>query len=245
MHKPIIGITSDTNYIKRNDEYSGLEVNYSQKVFSDAVFAAGGLPYMIPMNGGDYADELMEVLDGLIIIGGHDVSPLVYGQEPRAKLGMTRPDRDASDLALFEEAKKRRVPVLGVCRGLQLINAAQGGTLYQDLSEDERIQVQHDQLAKPDQLVHAIFVQPGTNLSRIISDGEIVNSIHHQVIDQLGEGLTVSALSNDGVIEAMESQEKIPLIMAVQWHPETIFQDYPQHLKIFEDLIYRAEAYRY
>lgn len=86
MTKPIIGITSDTSFLERTDEYRGLEINYSQKVFSDAIFQAGGIPYMIPMNAGEYVEDVMSVIDGLILIGGHDVSPLVYKQEPRKRL---------------------------------------------------------------------------------------------------------------------------------------------------------------
>ena len=134
MTKPIIGITSDTSFLERTDEYRGLEINYSQKVFSDAIFQAGGIPYMIPMNAGEYVEDVMSVIDGLILIGGHDVSPLVYKQEPRKKIGTIKPDRDTNDAVLFQGAVEKGIPVLGVCRGLQLINALLGGSLHQDLS---------------------------------------------------------------------------------------------------------------
>lgn len=243
MRKPIIGITSDSDFLQRNNKYSGLEIYYSQTVFSDAVFETGGIPYMIPMSAGAYADDILNIIDGLIIIGGHDVSPLNYLQEPREKLGVIKPQRDASDLALFEAAQELRKPILGVCRGHQLVNVALGGSLYQDLSENSEITIQHDQMAKPDQVVHSIKVNPESYMAKLIDENTLVNSVHHQIIDQLAATLKASAWSNDGVIEAFESHEEVPLIIGVQWHPEVLYQDYSQQLGIFEDLINRANFY--
>lgn len=244
MTKPIIGITSDTSFLERTDEYRGLEINYSQKVFSDAIFQAGGIPYMIPMNAGEYVEDVMSVIDGLILIGGHDVSPLVYKQEPRKKIGTIKPNRDTNDAVLFQGAVEKGIPVLGVCRGLQLINALLGGSLHQDLSEYEGISIQHDQKAKPEYMTHSISVDQDSYTSRLVDDQSLVNSIHHQIVNELAPGLKASAWSQDKVIEAFESTEDIPLIIGVQWHPEVLFERDPAHLRAFSDLVQRAENFK-
>ena len=244
MTKPIIGITSDTSFLERTDEYRGLEINYSQKVFSDAIFQAGGIPYMIPMNAGEYVEDVMSVIDGLILIGGHDVSPLVYKQEPRKKIGTIKPDRDTNDAVLFQGAVEKGIPVLGVCRGLQLINALLGGSLHQDLSEYEGISIQHDQKAKPEYMTHSISVDQDSYTSRLVDDQSLVNSIHHQIVNELAPGLKASVWSQDKVIEAFESTEDIPLIIGVQWHPEVLFERDPAHLRAFSDLVQRAENFK-
>lgn len=241
MTKPVIGITSDTNFLERTDEYMGLEINFSQKVFSDAIFEAGGIPYMIPMNAGEYADDIMSVIDGLIIIGGHDVSPLVYQQEPRKKIGTIKPDRDTNDTQLFRKAIDNGIPVLGVCRGLQLINAVLGGTLYQDLSEYDGISIQHNQKAKPEYVTHSINVDQDSYISRLVDDMSLINSVHHQMVDELAPSLKASAWSQDQVIEAFESKEETPLIIGVQWHPEVLFASDRSHLRPFADLVNRAK----
>lgn len=241
MTKPVIGITSDTNFLERTDEYMGLEINFSQKVFSDAIFEAGGIPYMIPMNAGEYADDIMSVIDGLIIIGGHDVSPLVYQQEPRKKIGTIKPDRDTNDTQLFRKAIDNGIPVLGVCRGLQLINAVLGGTLYQDLSEYDGISIQHNQQAKPEYVTHSINVDQDSYISRLVDDKSLINSVHHQMVDELAPSLKATAWSQDQVIEAFESKEETPLIIGVQWHPEVLFASDRSHLRPFTDLVNRAK----
>lgn len=244
MTKPVIGITSDTDFLERTDEYMGLEINFSQKVFSDAIFDAGGIPYMIPMNAGDYAEDIMSVIDGLILIGGHDVSPLVYGQEPRKKIGTIKPDRDTNDSKLFKAAVENGKPVLGVCRGLQLINALMGGTLYQDLSEYEGIEIQHNQKAKPEYPTHSIKVAEASYMANLVDNMSLINSVHHQMVDELAEDLKASAWSQDGVIEGFESTEEIPLIIGVQWHPEVLYKNHRSHLRPFTDLVERANKLR-
>lgn len=240
MTKPVIGITSDTNFLERTDEYMGLEINFSQKVFSDAIFEAGGIPYMIPMNAGAFSEDIMSVIDGLIIIGGHDVSPLVYGQEPRKKIQTIKPDRDENDSKLFYGAVEKGIPVLGVCRGLQLINALMGGTLHQDLSEAKDITIQHSQKAKPEYVTHSVKVATNSYMSNIIEDQTLVNSVHHQIVNDLAPNLEATVWSKDNVIEAFESKEAIPLIIGVQWHPEVLFTNDSTHLKPFTDLVERA-----
>ena len=244
MKKPVIGITSDTNFLERTDEYTGLEINFSQKVFSDAIFEAGGIPYMIPMNAGTYVEDIMSVIDGLIIIGGHDVSPLVYNQEPRKKIGTIKPTRDEHDTQLFHGAINKGIPVLGVCRGLQLINALMGGTLHQDLSEYEGITIQHDQKAKPEYVTHSIKVDPDSYTAGLVDNNTLVNSVHHQMVNKLAPSLKATAWSQDDVIEAFESTEEIPVIIGVQWHPEVLFAKDSEHLRPFTDLVERATKLR-
>lgn len=247
MKKPVIGITSDTGFLEKSDKYLGLEINFSQKVFSDAIFQAGGIPHMLPMNAGEYAEDIMSVLDGLIIIGGHDVSPLAYNQEIRAKNGPTKPERDDNDTRLFKAAMENEIPVLGVCRGHQLINVILGGTLYQDLSEYSEYSetvIQHDQQSKPKELTHKIKFVEDTYSSGLFEKQIWVNSVHHQMVDDLSPELIPTAWSTDQIIEGFESKEETPLIIGVQWHPEVLFEQHANQLGIFKDLIERAKVYQ-
>ena len=244
MNKPIIGITADIGYMARTDTYTGLPVHFIQTAFAEAVHEAGGIPLIIPTNASDYIDDIMSLVDGVILTGGSDVSPQYYGQEPRAKLGMTKPDRDKTETEVFKAAIRDQKPVLGVCRGLQLLNAALGGTLYQDLSENEAVTIQHDQLSRPSVTTHTVSVDQNSYIHRLIKDGTYVNSYHHQIIDSLAEDLRSTAYSRDGVIEGVESLEELPLIIGTQWHPETLFKEHPEQVAIFEGLVQRADSYR-
>ena len=244
MRRPIIGITMDVGAMQASGTYTGLTVHYAQAAFAEAVEAAGGIPYLIPLNAQAYLSEVIELIDGLILIGGSDVGPIHYQQQPREKLGPIKPERDLTDIALFKAAVAAQIPVLGVCRGMQLLNAVLGGTLHQDLSENPNISIQHDQKSAPNVVTHTIEVASESYWSRLVTDQSYVNSYHHQVIDQLAPSLKATVFSSDQVIEAVESEEEVPLILGVQWHPETLYQDVSDQLAIFQDLIQRANHYR-
>ena len=244
MRRPIIGITMDVGAMQASGTYTGLTAHYAQAAFAEAVEAASGIPYLIPLNAQAYLSEVIELIDGLILIGGSDVGPIHYQQQPREKLGPIKPERDLTDIALFKAAVAAQIPVLGVCRGMQLLNAVLGGTLHQDLSENPNISIQHDQKSAPNVVTHTIEVESQSYWSRLVTDQSYVNSYHHQVIDQLAPGLKATVFSPDQVIEAVESEEEVPLILGVQWHPETLYQDASDQLAIFQDLIQRANHYR-
>jgi putative glutamine amidotransferase len=179
--------------------------------------------------------------DGIVIGGGGDVDPARYG-EPRREGANLEIDaqRDATDFDLFDRARRCETPTLGICRGLQVVNVALGGTLVQDLASERPGALDHetDERKRRDKTLrdHTIRIEPGTRLSRIAADREIpVNSRHHQAIERLAPGLAVSAVAPDGVIEAIEGAGAEPWLLAVQWHPENLSPGDPASRRIFEE----------
>jgi putative glutamine amidotransferase len=177
--------------------------------------------------------------DGVVLGGGCDVDPTRYGQAPRPDANLELDaDRDATDFALFERARSEGTPTLAICRGLQVVNVALGGTLIQDLPSQRPGALGHEtdeaRRENKKKLDHAVRVASGTRLSEIAAAEEIaVNSRHHQAIDRAAPGLKVSAVAPDGVIEAVESAE--PWMLAVQWHPENLAADDTSSRRLFED----------
>jgi putative glutamine amidotransferase len=182
-----------------------------------SVVAAGGVPVLLPPVP-DTAAAVVARLDGLVLSGGPDIDPGRYGAAPLASTGAPRADRDAAELGLLDAATAAGVPVLGICRGLQLLNVARRGTLHQHLP---------DVVGTPDHAPgpgtygrHAVAVDEGSLLARVLGRTSAeVPSYHHQAVDDLGRGLTVTATAPDGTVEALEDRS-LPFCLAVQWHPE-------------------------
>lgn len=189
-------------------------------VYVDAVFQAGGLPVVLPPLTPGYAGALLEGVDGLCIPGGPDIHPSLYGAEAHPMLGPTDPELDEFELALAAGAVARRIPVLGICRGAQMINVAAGGTLHQHLPACVAGGLAHRQdedMARP---THAVSVAPGSRLAAALGRGAAqVNSLHHQAVDRLGDGLRAVAWAPDGVVEAVEGAGEA-FLLGVQWHAE-------------------------
>ncbi len=176
--------------------------------------------------------------DGVVLGGGGDVDPSLYGQAPRADANLELdPGRDRTDLALFDRARRCQAPTLAICRGLQVVNVALGGTLIQDLPTERPSGVVHQivgQERNEKRLDHLVRIAPGSRLSAIAATHELaVNSRHHQAIDRTAPGLTASARAPDGVIEALEQTE--PWLLAVQWHPENLIAQDAASRRIFEE----------
>ncbi len=195
---------------------------------------AGALAVMLPLVT-DEADLacLSGALDGLILTGGHDVSPSLYGAAVSPACGAVSPERDAMERVLLRLALARDLPVLGICRGHQFLNAALGGTLYQDLPTEHPSPVNHHRGRPYDRPVHPVRVLEGTPLARAVSAGALpVNSYHHQAVRDLAPGLTPMAVSEDGLIEALCMPGK-RFVWGVQWHPEFSFRSDPASRAIF------------
>lgn len=214
--RPIIGITG--NYGAKGCE---LAQGYYQSVLQ-----AGGIPMVLPPY--DDADALCQTLDrvdGILLSGGGDINPLLLGEEPVPGLHGICPQRDAMELLLVRQAYNRQIPILGICRGIQILTAALGGTLYQDLNSQytQAPLVKHDQDLDRAYASHTVKAEPGTLLARLFpgaaDKGLPVNSFHHQAVRTPGPLLQVAAKAGDGVIEAVESNE-FKSIIGVQWHPE-------------------------
>ncbi len=199
---------------------SQLDLHFSD--YGRAVAAAGGVPVELTRDAP--VGPVLDRLDALVLSGGADIDPVRYGASPDPECGPLEPDRDAWELELVAGALERSLPVFGICRGLQLLNVARGGTLVQHVGLDQGDG--HPSFDVPRQeLVHAVKLVPGTLAAAVYGEEVKVNSLHHQVVDRLGEGLVASGRSTDGSVEALELPGR-PLL-AVQWHPELLSQPDP------------------
>ncbi len=214
---------------------SGIEFDLHFTDYPRSISLAGGLPVELTRDAD--ATEMVEHLDGLVLTGGADVEPKHYGQDPDEGLGAIEPDRDAWEMTLLAAARDKGIPILAICRGMQLLNVVCGGTLRQHVELDEG--AGHPQWdVDGHEMTHGVSVVEGT-LTAELFPGEIgVNSLHHQVIDEVGEGLVVSAKASDGVVEGLETPDGS--IVAVQWHPELLKKPDPT----FQWLVRSAEERR-
>jgi len=217
--RPKIGITV---HPRRGLEYFG--------PYRRAVTAAGAEPVdLVP------GTKTLPDLDGLLLPGGWDVDPSFYGERRDENLGETDPELDETELSLFHQARERGLPVLGICRGQQVINVAMGGSLVQHLEGHEVRALGRSHLA------HTIEVDPSSELGRAVGEHKIrVNSLHHQAIKDLADGLQQSASGEDGTVEGVESNDG--LIVAVQCHPEELASDLPWARHLFERFVARARG---
>jgi putative glutamine amidotransferase len=217
MSAPRIGITGTTRH------YAGADRSTVNAAYVRSVIAGGGIPLVLPPLLGDaYAAEIIEVLNGLVLSGGEDVDPVHYGAEAHPTVQSNiDPLRDAQEMTLYRLARKRDLPVLAICRGIQLVNVALGGSLWQDLPSDKPDGLPHNQTDGRDARTHPVNLIPGSKLARALGATHLeVNSFHHQSIRDLAPGLVVTASAPDGEIEGVESAPDDPWLLAVQWHPE-------------------------
>ena len=217
--KPIIGITSslELNPNRLNDHKTILSVDYSK-----AIINSDGIPFILPITQDiDVIREQISYLDGLLLSGGGDPDPKLYGEDCLQEIGNITPERDSFELAILDEFLKTKKPVFGVCRGLQIANIYFGGSLYQDIKYvDTNLSVNHMQKWLPDLPTHDINIAENDNiLFEIFGKKARTNSFHHQMIKKLGNDLTSIATSNDGIIEAFQNKNH-PFFYAFQWHPE-------------------------
>lgn len=189
-----------------------------------ALVASGALPVTLsPLLGVELAEQALEPFEALVLTGGEDVDPTHYRADPHPQLGVISQLRDRFELALFHQARRRGMPVLGICRGMQLINVAMGGTLFQDLPSERPSDINHAPGLGRDVRSHYVRIEAGSRVADALGTERVhANSIHHQAVRDVGTGLRASAWSEDGVIEAIESEPGEEWIMAVQWHPEEL-----------------------
>lgn len=213
LANPLIGITPLVD-IER-------ESYWMLPGYMQAVSAAGGTPVMLPLtDDAGTLEQLTDLCDGMLFSGGHDVSPALYGARPIPQCGTVSSERDAMESKLLQLALERDKPVLGVCRGLQFMNAALGGTLYQDLPTERPGAIDHDMQPPYDRPQHRVSVIDGTPLHALLgADALGVNSRHHQAINRLASALQPMAISEDGLVEAAWMPGK-RFVWGVQWHPE-------------------------
>lgn len=219
--------------VSRKEQAEGGRSAYFQ-----ALVIAGARPDELELvSAADRGRPRAEAYDGILFAGGEDVDPSLYEEEKKYESVHTDRARDDFELALLDSALERRLPILGICRGIQMINVKFGGTLYQDLKTDTAIELDHRQPDDRTQPIHAVtLTDPESRLADAFQGSCRVNSLHHQAIKRLGRGLKVTAHSEDGLAEAVEAADDYPFLMAVQWHPEEM-ASVPEQRKIFEQFL--------
>jgi putative glutamine amidotransferase len=187
-----------------------------------ALLAAGGVPLVLtPLMGPSLATRALDGVDGLLLTGGEDIEPSWYGASPSPLLSPPSRERDLFELALFAVARQHKLPILGICRGIQLINVGLGGTLFQDLPSERPGAVDHRPEGPRDSRSHRVRLQPASRAANALGGTSItVNSSHHQAIKDLAPGLIATGWTDDDLIEAAETPADTPWLLAIQWHPE-------------------------
>lgn len=234
--KKVIGI-SGSILIDKGAVFPGYKRAYVNNDYVQAVLLGGGVPLIIPVSiDEDVIEAQLKNIDGIILSGGEDVNPLLFGEQPSKFIGETMDDRDKFDLLLIKHAVKMKKPILGICRGCQILNVAFGGDLYQDCSLAKNYQINHIQKCTTSQGSHTVDIEKDSYLYSVFGDREIVNSYHHMAIKNLADGFKAIAISKDGIVEGIEKNEDL-FILGVQWHPEMMAATNEKMLDIFKLLI--------
>lgn len=242
--RPLIGLT--TSELRRPERVQHLAQSEPAEVelalnltYPSAIEKAGGVPVIVPPLQPQAISSLLTGLDGLVLTGGPDLHPSVYGADPHEKLGPTEQEIDVFELALIEAAQAEGLPVLCICRGMQALNVARGGTLVQDLPTERPSDIQHRQKDPGRVTTHHVSLRKDSETAALLGRDEIeVNSFHHQAIDRLGRDLRVVGEAADGVIEAIEATDG-QFIVGVQWHAESLVET-PEQRTLLEAFIRAA-----
>ena len=211
--------------------------------YPEAIRRAGAVPVVIPPLDVGSIGPLLDGLSGLCLSGGPDLDPFIYRAEPHPALGPTEPHLDVFEIALVRAAEARDLPVLAICRGLQVLNVARGGTLVQDLPSERPSDIEHRQEEAASIPTHDVTLQAGCQIAACLGAHEVrVNSFHHQAVDRLGSGLVAVGWASDGTIEAVETTDR-PATLAVQWHAESMVQS-PEQARLLAAFAKAAGVYR-
>lgn len=241
--KPVIGITASI-LLREQGISAGTERTFVNNDYIEAVIRAGGIPVILPiMSEDDLIAMSINSVDGIIFSGGVDINPLFYQEEPVPKLGEVFVERDEYEFKAVKAAYQSGKPILGICRGIQLLNVVFGGSLYQDLETQYPSTVaKHVQEARRDVKTHSVVIEKDTLLNKIMGTTAIqTNSFHHQAVKSVAPGFRVCARAADGVIEGIEKQD-YPFLLGVQWHPEGMFSKHDEMLRLFTALVKAANT---
>jgi putative glutamine amidotransferase len=238
---PLILVAPGTE--RTGAEFQDFSISLSHR-YTDAVIAGGGLPQILPgTNSRELIAELVRRSDGVLLTGGDDIQPSLYTKELSAelaeKMGPLEPERDLWEKYLIDEVVRHGKPLLCICRGLQMLNVALGGSLIVDIPTQVPGALNHKQMDRRAEPVHDVALTPDSLLAQITKEQTLsVNSTHHQAIGRVAETLKVVATSKDGVIEAVEWKDASrPFLLAVQWHPERLIDRYKVFLKLFNSFV--------
>ncbi|ANZ60290.1 gamma-glutamyl-gamma-aminobutyrate hydrolase family protein [Secundilactobacillus paracollinoides] len=236
--RPRIALPADT-LAEATNIINERNAAYAPRPAIEAVVKSGGVPVILPSVDPDDVVDYMDLFDGVCFLGGYDVDPTFFGEEPFEKLGPTYRKRDLFEIELLKQSVARGKAILDICRGMQLVNIGLGGTLFQDLSQDPHVTLKHNQLAPGNMPSHHITVAPDSRLFKIAGERPYINSRHHQAIRDVAPTLKVTARADDQVIEAVESIEN-DQILGVQWHPENMYKHHASSKALFADLVERS-----
>ncbi len=244
MKSPLIGITANAllEGLKESGRRGDVE-NAVPQAYVDAVEDAGGTPVLIPLvRNPSTAHRILESLDGLLLSGGGDIDPALYGEEPDPNLKVVDVEKDKLEKELIARALAKNYPLLGICRGMQILNVVAGGTLIQDIPSTARSSIQHLQRATAPVPIHRITLKKGSHLQKIAGQASLrVNSYHHQAVKKIAPGFEITATAPDGIVEGIESRRH-RFVLGVQFHPEMMFREFPVFKKIFQKLVQEAAA---
>jgi len=242
MGRPVIGIVGNL-LVEQGGFSPGMERSYVNNDYVAAVERAGGIPLILPVvRGQDVAERQTECADALLISGGYDIDPLLYGEEPHRALEFVYRDTDIFQLRTIKTALAKGQPLLAICKGIQLLNVACGGTIYQDLDEIPDSFVKHSQNRKRSCPSHTVVAEEGSVIAELLGTSFPVNSYHHQAVKDVGRGLKVTSRAMDGVAESLEMEGE-PFVVGVQWHPEMMMSGGDDMLPLFLRLVEEAEKF--
>jgi putative glutamine amidotransferase len=235
---PLIGITTSVTV------GAIPERAYVNAAYVRAVQDAGGVPVLLPPQlDGEARRALRELLAGVVLTGGGDIDPACFGEARHPTVADVSGERDALEIELTQWALERTRPILAICRGIQVLNVALGGTLHQDIPSDVPHALVHAQAQPRREPTHRVKVEDGTRLARVLGTAEVeVNSFHHQALARLGRGLRAVAWAPDGVVEGVETSDAGPFVVGVQWHPEDLVGHDAAARNLFRALVDESRA---
>lgn len=242
MGNPIIGVFADTMSCNKGG-FGDVTRQYINAAYISAVEDAGAVPFIIPVSSDlEKTKKLIDLCDGLLFPGGEDIDPGYYGENPHKNLGEIRPEVDKFLFHSLLYALEQRKPALGICKGMQMMVVATGGSLYQDIySQREEETFLHCQSGRRTYGVHQVQIDKDSRLFQILETEQIAtNSMHHQSVRTLGKGLRLSAHTEDGIVEAVESLDG--RLIGVQWHPEEMVPESDAMKRLFKNLVQRASV---
>lgn len=240
MKKLRIAVTADT-MPEISHVTNIIRAPFSPRQLVEVIAELDDIPVVLPDVTGACGEDYVELFDGLIIPGGPDIDPRFFGEQPFWALGRTNYKRDVFEIGLVQAAHCAGKPLLGICRGCQLINVAFGGTVYQDLrTQFAEAYIQHSQQALGSYSVHEVRFLEGSSLYQTFGGTTQVNSRHHQAVHEIGKGLKATAFAPDGVIEGLEGTEGASIV-AVQWHPENMWIEHEEMKRFFADYLKRVQ----